>query len=119
MQHVLAIINPISGWQLGSSTAQWLSEIAISRGLHLTIRPTAAENSASALVSDARQFDRVVVCGGDGTVTQVINGLVGSNVPLAIVPSGTGNVLGQAIGVNPDLRQACEDALSDCGLLPL
>ena len=119
MQHVLAIINPRSGWQLGSHTAQWLSEIAIRRGLQLTIRPTTADQSASALVSDVHQFDRVVVCGGDGTVTQVINGLGGSHVPVALVPSGTGNVLGQAIGVHPDLRQACEDALDDCGLMPL
>jgi diacylglycerol kinase (ATP) len=40
-------------------------------------------------------------------------------VPLALIPGGTGNVLGQAIGVNPDLRLACEDALSACEMLPL
>lgn len=119
MQRVLAIVNPRSGWRQGLQTTQWLSEIAVSRGLQLTIRPTSAEYSASELVSDARAFDRVVVSGGDGTVTQVINGMVGSGVPLALVPGGTGNVLGQAVGVNSDLQLACEDALGDCDLLPL
>ena len=119
MQHVLAVVNLRSGWQQGGHIAQWLSEIALNRGLQLTLRPTSSESSASALVADARQFDRVVVSGGDGTVTQVINGMVGTNVPLAIVPGGTGNVLAQAVGVRPDLRMACEDALSECDHLPV
>ena len=119
MQRVLAIINPKSGWQLGTQTAQWLSEIAMTRGLQLTIRPTTPEQPAGELVADARAFDRVAVSGGDGTVMQVINGLVGTDVPMAIIPSGTGNVLGQAVGVSPDLAQACADALSWTDLLPL
>lgn len=119
MQRVLAIVNPRSGWQQGTLTAQWLTESAVQRGIHLTIRPTLAEQPASLLVSDVEQYDRVVVSGGDGTVMQVINGMVGTSVPLAIVPGGTGNVLGQAIGVNADLRLACEEALAECNYVPL
>ncbi len=119
MKHVLAVVNPRSGWQQGAQVAQWLSESAIHLGLQLTLRPTHMETSAASLVADARQFDRVVVSGGDGTVTQVINGMVGSDVPLAVVPGGTGNVLAQAVGVTPDLRQACEDALKPCNYLPV
>jgi diacylglycerol kinase family enzyme len=89
------------------------------RELQLTLRPTNADVSAAQLVADARLFDRVVVSGGDGTVTQVINGMVGSDVPLAIIPGGTGNVLAQAIGVTPDLRQSCDDALKPCDYLPV
>ncbi|HEY3340701.1 MAG TPA: diacylglycerol kinase family protein, partial [Anaerolineae bacterium] len=119
MKHVLAIVNPRSGWQQGAQIAQWLSESAMNRGLQLTLRPTHSETSAADLVFDARQFDRVVVVGGDGTVTQVINGMVGSDVPLAIVPGGTGNVLAQAVGVTADVRLACDDALKPCDYLPV
>ena len=119
MQQVLAIVNPHSGWQQGTQIAQWLTESAMRKGIQLTIRPTSAETSASLLVNDATRFDRVVVSGGDGTVMHVINGLAGTRVPLAIVPGGTGNVLGQAIGVNADLRLACEEALRECDYLPL
>jgi diacylglycerol kinase (ATP) len=35
----------------------------------------------------------IIVCGGDGTINEVIGGMALSRIPLAIVPSGTGNVL--------------------------
>lgn len=41
----------------------------------------------------ARGADLIVVAGGDGTVNEAINGMVDSNVPLAILPAGTANVL--------------------------
>ena len=119
MQRILAIINPCSGARQGAQAAQWLTEMAVFRNMELHIRPTRAGQSASELVSDATSYARVVVCGGDGTVMEVLNGLVGTSVPLALIPGGTGNVLGQAIGVNSDLRRACEDALSDCEMLPM
>ncbi|MCL4506578.1 MAG: diacylglycerol kinase family lipid kinase [Chloroflexi bacterium] len=119
MQSVLAIINPRSGTQLGAQAAQRLSQIALSHQIEITIRPTTSDRSVSELVADAAAFSRVIACGGDGTVTAVINGLVGKKVPLAIVPIGTGNVLGQAIGINPDYRLACDDAMADCDFLSL
>ncbi len=39
------------------------------------------------------QYDAVVAVGGDGTIQDIATGLVGSSVPLGIIPAGTGNVL--------------------------
>ena len=47
----------------------------------------------------AEGYDAVVVCGGDGTIFDVIQGLAGSSVPLGIIPYGTGNVLAQNLKV--------------------
>ncbi len=52
--------------------------------------------------------DVVVAFGGDGTVNEVANGLVGARVPMAILPTGTTNVISAAFGIPRDLRQACE-----------
>jgi diacylglycerol kinase family enzyme len=43
--------------------------------------------------------DSIVVCGGDGTVFDVLQGIAGSSVPLGIIPFGTGNVLAQNLKV--------------------
>jgi diacylglycerol kinase (ATP) len=43
--------------------------------------------------------DAIVVCGGDGTVFDVLQGIAGSEIPLGIIPFGTGNVLAQNLRI--------------------
>jgi diacylglycerol kinase (ATP) len=52
-------------------------------------------------------FDAVAAYGGDGTIRKIFPGLVGSNVPLAILPGGTANVLSKELGIPQDLKEAC------------
>ena len=54
----------------------------------------------------AEGFDAIVVCGGDGTIFDVIQGLAGSAVPLGIIPFGTGNVMAQNLKVPKDPEDA-------------
>ncbi len=44
-----------------------------------------------------RGFDLVLVCGGDGTINEVINGLAPSPIPLGILPGGTANILAKEL----------------------
>lgn len=50
--------------------------------------------------------DAVAVYGGDGSVMEAASGLVGSNVPLAILPGGTANVMSVELGIPWDLAEA-------------
>jgi YegS/Rv2252/BmrU family lipid kinase len=56
----------------------------------------------------AAGFDIVAAYGGDGTVAQVASGLIGTDVPLAILPGGTANVMSVELGIPNDLGGACE-----------
>jgi diacylglycerol kinase (ATP) len=51
--------------------------------------------------------DVVAAFGGDGTVAEVASGLVGSDVPFAIFPGGTANVMSIELGIPSDFAEAC------------
>ena len=70
-------------------------------GLDLIHAPTTAPRHATEIVRSLLPtgIDVVVVCGGDGTVSEAACGLVGSSVPLAILPGGTSNVLARELSI--------------------
>lgn len=54
----------------------------------------------------------IMAAGGDGTINEVINGMVKSDVPLAILPLGTTNVLAKELGIPEDIYSALDTAVS-------
>jgi diacylglycerol kinase (ATP) len=57
---------------------------------------------AKARAAVAQGYDAILVCGGDGTIFDVIQGLAGSTVPLGVIPFGTGNVMAQNLHLSRD-----------------
>jgi diacylglycerol kinase family enzyme len=74
---------------------------ALSAEFRVEVAETKAPGHAMELAREAvdRGVDLVVALGGDGTVNEAANGLVGSHVPLAILPGGGVNVFARAIGI--------------------
>ena len=56
--------------------------------------------------AQGRGFEMVVAAGGDGTVSAVAEGLVGTETPLGIIPLGTANVLARELGIPVELEGA-------------
>jgi hypothetical protein len=77
--------------------------------------PTTGRGTATGIARNAieRGADLILVAGGDGTINEVVNGMVHSEVPLGILPAGTANVLATELGAGKTMEQAAE-ALLDC-----
>ena len=56
--------------------------------------------------------DRVLVNGGDGTLREVATALVGSLVPIAVIPGGTANVFATEMGLPFDMAESCALAIN-------
>jgi YegS/Rv2252/BmrU family lipid kinase len=56
----------------------------------------------------AGQVDRVVIGGGDGTLNAAAPGLVGTGLPLGVIPLGTANDLARTLGLPPDPAEAAQ-----------
>jgi diacylglycerol kinase (ATP) len=54
------------------------------------------------------EIDLVIVGGGDGTLNGVVDGLVGTQLPLGILPLGTANDLARTLGIPNSLPEACK-----------
>ena len=54
------------------------------------------------------QVDMVIVGGGDGTLNAAVQGLVGTHLPLGILPLGTANDLARTLGIPPSVPEACQ-----------
>jgi diacylglycerol kinase (ATP) len=78
-------------------------------GHDLDIRLTEYAGHATVLAREAVNGGvvKIVVVGGDGTVGEVANGVIGSNVSLAVVPTGTANDLANHLGIPGSVTGAC------------
>ncbi len=79
---------------------QALDRLPIEYDLHYTNEPLEAVDVAKMGVEAG--FTRIAAMGGDGTVNEVANGLLGANVTLGVIPAGTGNDFIRMMGIPSD-----------------
>ncbi|HLO04140.1 MAG TPA: diacylglycerol kinase family protein [Symbiobacteriaceae bacterium] len=101
------IVNPTAGHGRALQTWRKVEALAQAAGEYgIKITKHSRHGEALAREAVAEGYDRVIVLGGDGTVNEVIQGLIHTEVPLAVIPTGTGNDWVRTAGVPRDIEKA-------------
>ncbi|MBP9854191.1 MAG: diacylglycerol kinase family lipid kinase [Candidatus Omnitrophica bacterium] len=108
IKNIHIIINPVAGKNeatlpiinssMKEADIKWEASITHKAGDAISLTKAAVKKGV----------DAVAAYGGDGTIMEVINGLMGSNIPLIILPGGSANVVANELNIPKDLKQACE-----------
>lgn len=104
------IINPTAGRGQAGKQARAITQRLRQYGLMNPVwRYTQAPGDAVRLTREAIEAGAslIVAVGGDGTLHEVVNGLLGSSATLGLIPFGTGNDFARAVGLFGDFDAAC------------
>jgi diacylglycerol kinase (ATP) len=116
-KRIYVIINPAAGKQ--QAVLHTINQVFRAARVKWDVSVTQAAGDALHYAREAVSsgFDLVAAYGGDGTIMEVAAGLIGSDVPLAILPGGTANVMAIELEVPRELELACELAAGGSGLI--
>ena len=105
------IYNPVSGQGNPEQDLDLIREL-LEPHLHLQVRITEPEDDPGALAREAiaDSVDLIIASGGDGTVSAVADALIGTGIPLGIIPRGTANGFAVTLGISrfTPIRNACQ-----------
>ncbi|MFL5807401.1 MAG: diacylglycerol/lipid kinase family protein [Roseiflexaceae bacterium] len=107
---IFVVLNPMAGSSTAEDVRQALDRHFAARAWQQEIYETTGREQVADVVRNAlkHNYDMVVAAGGDGTVSDVAEALVHTDIPLGILPVGTANVLARELGIPIDLDGACE-----------
>ncbi|HEV2124685.1 MAG TPA: diacylglycerol kinase family protein [Chloroflexota bacterium] len=99
---VVLLVNPTAGMRPAS--IQLLEAELRSRGADVETATTTRAGEGTIIAQQAAEAgaDVVLVCGGDGTLNEAVNGLAGTSTALATFPAGTVNVWAREVGIPTD-----------------
>ena len=119
---LLIIVNPNAGKGKMKNYLLDVCGILSNGGYDVTVYPTKCRGDATERASQIKQgeFDVVVVSGGDGTLNEVITGIMqsGIDITLGYIPAGTLNEWSSGLGISRNIKKAAQDIV-DGEVLPL
>lgn len=110
----IMILNPTSGRGMALKKLPELEAVLREKGIEYRIERDHATEDTSEVVRRAANEnpEGIIAVGGDGTLFQVINGMIGSDVPLLFVSCGTGNDFVRSLNLPKDPVEALKLQLS-------
>ncbi len=111
----LMILNPVSGKMALIRHFSEIVKLFQNAGYELDVRCTTGRGSAQKIVSCAAAGNDILICcGGDGTLNDIINGVMecGIDMPIGYIPCGTTNDFASSVGLSKNVVRAAKDIIS-------
>ena len=115
--NLLLMFNPYAGGGRARSRLTQICEQLESAGFNVSVSVSEYSGHIEHHLSEAslEDIDVVAVAGGDGTLSQAVNGMmrrpVESRKPLGLIPVGTGNAFARDIGLQPEVTTELSDKI--------
>ena len=110
---ILFLFNPYSGKGKIKENLADIVDIMVKAGYEVTVYTTQCQGDAVHKArEEAGNYDRIVCSGGDGTLDEVVTGVMSADqrVPVGYIPAGSTNDFGRSLGIDKDMLHAAEIA---------
>lgn len=114
MKKLLFILNPVAGQKKANKSLPEIVMLFNQAGYEVITHVTDSSGSATRAVQTlGPEADLIVCCGGDGTLSETVTGLIrsGLDVPIGYIPAGTTNDFASSLGISSNVLQAARDIL--------
>lgn len=101
------IVNPVAGQGRKMEVVSEIESFCRDKNLDFKIVLTKLPREATIIAKKSTQagYKKIVAVGGDGTVNEVVNGIVGTPAILGIIPIGSGNDFSHVIGLSRNIKK--------------
>lgn len=113
---ICLILNPKSGMVhrfFNNNPAGEILDFFGEQDFSIDIKTTAKRGEARTLAAEAvnQGYNHIIAGGGDGTINEVLNGIIDKDVVMGVLPMGTENVFCKAMGIPLEIKEACRHFL--------
>jgi YegS/Rv2252/BmrU family lipid kinase len=113
MRNAYLIFNPVAGQGNADqdlAAIRSILEPTIDLEIHITTEKLDADQLAIHGVH--KGVEAIIACGGDGTISAVTTALIGTGIPLGVIPRGTANAFANALDLPMTIEAACQTILA-------
>lgn len=112
-KRLLFVYNPKAGKGTVVKNLHEIVDVFIKSDYMVTVYATQGQGDACRLLQsgEAERYDLIVCSGGDGTLREVVNGLMknGVNIPVGYIPAGSTNDFARSLGLSDNMTEAAEN----------
>ncbi len=113
---MLFVYNPKSGKGKIRNHLVDIIDVFIAAGYEVTVHSTQFHGDAVDIVKNREKgrYDMIVCSGGDGTLDEVVTGMIesGENIPIGYIPAGSTNDFAKSLEISSDMLEAAKDIVN-------